>query len=78
MPRKIRQLKAELRALGFREDKAGGKGSHGKWTHPLLPGLTIILSGRDGDDARHYQEHDVREASRQLKTLSLRSGGHHE
>jgi hypothetical protein len=71
MPLKIRQLKADLRRLGFSEDTVGGKGSHSKWTHPLLPGITIILSGRDGDDAHHYQERAVRDAQDQLKMRSL-------
>lgn len=71
MPRKIRQLKADLRRLGFNEDTVGGKGSHSKWTHPLLPGITIVLSGRDGDDARHYQERDVRDALDQVKMRPL-------
>jgi len=54
MPRKLRQLKVDYRRLGFKEDERGGKGSHSKWTHSLLPGLMIVLSGRDGDDAEPY------------------------
>jgi len=45
----------------------GGKGSHRKFRHPKFPG-SVILSGHDGDDARHYQEKQVgyaiREASK--------------
>ena len=70
MPRKNRELKAEYRKLGFTEAKRGGKGSHSKWTHPLLPTLTIVLSGRDGDDAEPYQERDLRNAMEQLREVS--------
>jgi hypothetical protein len=70
MPRKLRQLKADSRDFGFEEDTRGGKGSHSKWTHPLLPGLTIVLSGRDSEDAKPYQERDLRNAIRQLQEVS--------
>lgn len=36
-----------------------GKGSHTVWEHPLAP-ETLTLSGNDGDDAKPYQEKDVR------------------
>jgi len=61
VPRKIRQLKADLRQAGFRLKKGGGKGSHTAWTHPAIAGR-IILSGADGADAKPYQEEQVREA----------------
>ena len=32
-----------------------GKGSHTKWKHPLI-NRKIILSGKDGADAKRYQE----------------------
>lgn len=70
MPRKVRQLKSDLRRLGFTEDKRGGKGSHSKWTHPSLPGLTITLSGNDGDDAQAYQERELRKATERLREVS--------
>ena len=54
MPRKIRQLIAELEAAGFTRGE-GGKGSHRKFRHPKYAGA-VILSGKDGDDAHHYQE----------------------
>lgn len=50
MPRKVRQLKVDLRRLGFGEVKGGGKGSHSKWEHPLASG-PVLLAGRDGADA---------------------------
>jgi hypothetical protein len=61
---------ADYRKLGFVEYERGGKGSHGKWTHPLLPGLTILLAGKDGDDAEPYQERDLRKAVERLGAVS--------
>lgn len=54
MPRKIRELKEDLRRAGFTQVKGGGKGSHTKWRHPKFKG-SVILSGKDGDDADRYQ-----------------------
>ncbi len=70
MPRKKRQVKSDLRRLGFSEDKRGGKGSHSKWTHPSLPDLTIVVSGHDGDDAKPYDERALQDARRRLGELS--------
>jgi predicted RNA binding protein YcfA (HicA-like mRNA interferase family) len=63
MPRKIRQLIAELEAAGFTRGE-GGKGSHRKFRHPKYAGA-VILSGKDGDDAHHYQEKQIRHAIRE-------------
>ncbi|MBX3069149.1 MAG: type II toxin-antitoxin system HicA family toxin [Thermomicrobiales bacterium] len=60
MPRKLRELRAELRRAGFRLDRQ--KGSHQTWLHPQMPELRVILSGSDGDDALVYQERQIREA----------------
>jgi predicted RNA binding protein YcfA (HicA-like mRNA interferase family) len=54
VPRKIRQLVADLERTGFLL-VPGGTGSHRKDRHPRFPGA-VIPSGHDGDDARHYQE----------------------
>lgn len=62
MPRKIRQLRADLARVGFVKDSKRGKGSHTFWEHPRLPGYAVVLSGHDGDDAQPYQEKSVREA----------------
>ena len=62
MPRKIRQLIADLEQAGF-APAPGGKGSHRKFRHPRFPGA-VILSGKEGDDAHHYQEKQVRQAIR--------------
>jgi len=63
MPRKIRQLIADLEKVGF--VNRGGKGSHRNFTHPQ--GLRVTVSGGAGDDAKHYQERDVRQALKTLK-----------
>jgi predicted RNA binding protein YcfA (HicA-like mRNA interferase family) len=62
MPRKIRQLVADLEASGFAL-APGGKGSHRKFRHPKFAGA-VILSGKDGEDAHHYKEKQVRNAIR--------------
>ncbi len=67
MPRKIRQLKADLRRAGFVLVPKRGKGSHTFWVFAHDEGIDITLSGKDGDDARLYQEQDVREAIAQAR-----------
>jgi len=54
MPRKIRQLIADLEKAGWRLIP-GGKGSHRKFAHPRSA-MRVILSGQPGADALHYQE----------------------
>jgi predicted RNA binding protein YcfA (HicA-like mRNA interferase family) len=56
MPRKIRELKQLLRRTGFQE--LPGKGSHTNWIHPLYAGK-ITVSGKDGVDAKLYQEKEI-------------------
>ena len=58
MPRKIRQLIAGLERAGFATVPT--KSSHRKFRHST--GITVILSGRPGADAQHYQEKDVQRA----------------
>ena len=58
MPRKVRQLIADLEHAGF--VNRGGKGGHRNFTHPK--GVRVTLSGNPGDDVKHYQERDVRRA----------------
>ncbi len=58
MPRKIRQLIADLERAGF--VNRGGKGSHRNFTHARGPRLT--LSGKPGTEAKPYQERDVAQA----------------
>jgi predicted RNA binding protein YcfA (HicA-like mRNA interferase family) len=59
MPRKIRQLIADLEKAGFVD--RGGKGSHRVYTHAKVR-RAITISGKPGDDAKHYQERDVQKA----------------
>ena len=70
MPRKIRQLKADLRKAGF--TWRPGKGSHTIWEHPLLPNEELSLSGNDGDDAQRYQEREVRIMLEKLRDAQRR------
>ncbi len=57
MPRKLRELIADLRRAGFVQEPA--RGSHRKFRHPK--GVTVILSGHgEGVDALAYQERQVR------------------
>jgi predicted RNA binding protein YcfA (HicA-like mRNA interferase family) len=58
VPPKIRELEAKLRKAGFSRQAA--KGSHRKWVHPS--GRFVIMSGKEGDDAKRYQEVQVGEA----------------
>lgn len=64
MPRKIRQLKQDLRRAGYRQLPGRGKGDHTVWGHPAVPDENVVLDGRDGQDAQHYQERQVRDAIR--------------
>jgi predicted RNA binding protein YcfA (HicA-like mRNA interferase family) len=58
MPPKIRELEARLRNAGFR--RQASEGSHRKWVHPT--GKFVVMSGREGTDAKSYQEEQVDEA----------------
>ncbi len=60
MPRKVRDLVHDLQQAGFYEI-AGGKGSHRKYTHARYRGA-VTLSGKPNDDAKPYQEKQVRQA----------------
>jgi predicted RNA binding protein YcfA (HicA-like mRNA interferase family) len=55
MPRKIRELIADLKRAGFVD--RGGRGSHRNFEHSS--GSRITISGAEGDDAKNYQERDV-------------------
>ena len=63
MPRKVRQLIADLERAGFMD--RGGKGSHRNFVHPK--GHRITVSGKSGDDAKHYQEREVKRALETVK-----------
>jgi predicted RNA binding protein YcfA (HicA-like mRNA interferase family) len=59
MPPKIRELINRLMKAGFLD--RGGKGSHRNFTHPNCS-MPITLSGNPGDDAKPYQERQVKMA----------------
>ncbi len=61
MARKIRQLITDLTDAGFHEIRGGGKGAHREFAHVRYPGA-VTLSGKPGDDAKPYQETQVRRA----------------
>lgn len=61
MPRKVRELIQDLTNAGFYEIVGGGKGSHRKFTHSRFAGA-VTLSGKPGDDAKRYQERQVKRA----------------
>ncbi|MBN3951014.1 MAG: type II toxin-antitoxin system HicA family toxin [Nostoc sp. NMS7] len=64
MPKKIRELKQMLSQAGFTE--LLGKGSHTNWVHPFYSGK-ITVSGKDGADAKRYQEKEVKQAIEEVE-----------
>lgn len=64
MPKKIRELKQLLRKAKFQE--MPGKGSHTNWIHPLYNGK-ITVSGKNGSDAKLYQEKAVLRAIQEVE-----------
>ncbi len=61
VPRKLRQLRVELHRAGFRLLTDRGKGSHTVWRHEATK-RQVTIPGADGDDAKPYQEKEVRQA----------------
>jgi predicted RNA binding protein YcfA (HicA-like mRNA interferase family) len=70
MPRKLRELRAHLRRGGFHVQRQ--KGSHETWVHPLLAGVGVELVGKDGADAKHYQEREVWNALQSAQVAKLK------
>jgi predicted RNA binding protein YcfA (HicA-like mRNA interferase family) len=66
VPRKVRELLKDLRDAGFTLVPGAGKGSHRKLTHAKYAGA-VTLSGRDGDDAKRYQEKQVQRAIEEVQ-----------
>ena len=64
MPRKVRQLIADLERAGFRN--RGGKGSHRNLVHPK--GVRATVSGNASHDAKPYQEREVRRKIEEAQT----------
>ena len=50
-----------LQKVGFKQ--LPGKGSHTNWIHPLY-------SGKDGNDAKPYQEKEIRPLARIRRSLN--------
>ena len=63
MPKKIRELKKMLQKAGFQQ--VPGKGSHTNWIHPLYSGK-VTISGKDGNDAKPYQEKETKQAIQEV------------
>ena len=63
MPRKIRELIGDLEKAGF--VNRGGKGSHRNYEHPK--GARITISGKLGDDAKPYQEREVKKKIQEVE-----------
>ena len=59
MPRKIRELIRDLETAGF--VNRGGKGDHRNFVHPRVT-KPVTISGKLGEDAKHYQERAVKAA----------------
>jgi hypothetical protein len=59
MPRKIRELIQDLREARSYEIPGGGKGTHRKFAHASYAGA-VTLSGQTGDEAKPYQERQVK------------------
>jgi predicted RNA binding protein YcfA (HicA-like mRNA interferase family) len=64
MAPKIRDLIAELERAGFID--RGGKGSHRNFVHPKAQ-KPITISGKLGEDAKHYQVRAVRLVLKELE-----------
>jgi predicted RNA binding protein YcfA (HicA-like mRNA interferase family) len=58
MPWKVRELIHDLEQAGFAN--RGGKGDHRNYEHPKS--IRVTVSGQLGDDAKPYQEKEVRRA----------------
>ncbi len=64
MPRKVRELIDDLKRAGFTD--RGGKGSHRNYVHPR--GRRVTLSGGLSNDAKPYQEQEVRQAIEEVQS----------
>ncbi len=64
MPPKVRELIKALEKAGFKN--RGGKGSHRNYGHSR--GMRITISGKLGDDARNYQQKEVKKKIEESKS----------
>jgi len=65
MPRKIRDLIRDLERAGFAN--RGGKGSHRNFAHPKVK-RTVVIAGKEGADAKDYQERAVKRAIKESES----------
>lgn len=65
MPRKIRELIRDLERAGF--TNRGGKGSHRNYKHPNVT-RTVVIAGKESDDAKSYQERAVKRAIKESES----------
>jgi predicted RNA binding protein YcfA (HicA-like mRNA interferase family) len=65
MPRKIRELIRDLERAGF--TNRGGKGSHRNFRHPKVS-RSVVIAGKEGDDAKDYQEQAVKRAVKESQS----------
>lgn len=68
MPRKIRELKAQIAREGFVKLSKRGKGSHQRWRHPKIK-ETMTIPGKDGSDIPRYLEKQLAKLLNELAKL---------
>ena len=69
MPRKKRDIRREYRQAGF--DERQGKGDHTIFSHPLVSD-NFAVDGKDGADAKPYDEKELQRAKRELAAAKRR------
>jgi predicted RNA binding protein YcfA (HicA-like mRNA interferase family) len=69
MPRKKRNIRRDYRQAGFSERQ--GKGDHVIFWHPLVKDI-FTVDGHDGDDAKPYDEKELRKALQALQEAQRR------
>lgn len=65
-------MRAELRRNGFR--KVRQSGSHETWRHERFP-VQVGIAGKDGADARDYNEEDLAAALAKVREAERQAGG---
>ena len=55
-----------MKKAGFEQVSGAGKGSHRKFVQDRFPGA-VTLSGKEGADAKQYQEREVKNAIEKIK-----------
>ncbi len=73
MPRKIRELKAQISQEGFVQLSKRGKGSHERWKHPRLK-RSMTIPGKNGSDVPRYLEKQMEKLLAELEKLRRGEG----